>query len=45
LLVRVGNRRAALLDERMRDSPCERLEIDELWALVQKKHRPKTTSV
>jgi hypothetical protein len=32
LLVRVGNGCAALLDERMRDLTCERLEIDELWA-------------
>jgi IS1 family transposase len=39
LLVRVGNGCAALLDERMRDLPCERLEIDELWSFVQKKQR------
>ncbi len=39
LLVHVGNGCAALLDERMRDLPCERLEIDELWAFVQKKQR------
>jgi IS1 family transposase len=39
LLVRVGNGCAALLDERMRDLTCERLEIDELWAFVGKKQR------
>jgi len=39
LLVRVGNGCAALLDERMRDLPCKRLELDELWAFVQKKQR------
>jgi transposase-like protein len=39
LLVRVGNGCAALLNERMRDLACERLEIDELWAFVQKKQR------
>jgi transposase-like protein len=39
LLVRVGNGCAALLNERMRDLPCERLELDELSAFVQKKRR------
>ena len=39
LLVRVGDGCAALLDQRMRDLPCKRLEIDELWAFVQKKQR------
>ena len=39
LLVRVGEGCAVLLDETMRDLPCERLEIDELWAFVQKKQR------
>jgi IS1 family transposase len=42
-LVRVGEDCARFLDERMRDLPCERLEIDELWAFVGKKqkHVPK----
>jgi len=42
-LVRVGEDCARLLDGRMRDLPCERLEIDELWAFVGKKqkHVPK----
>ncbi len=39
LLVRVGNGCANLLDETMRGLPCERLEIDELWAFVGKKQR------
>jgi IS1 family transposase len=39
LLVRMGEGCAALLDQQLRDLPCERLEIDELWAFVQKKQR------
>jgi len=39
LLVRVGNGCAELLDETMRDLPCKRLELDELWAFVGKKQR------
>jgi IS1 family transposase len=39
LLARVGTGCAALLDERMRDLPCKRLELDELWAFVGKKQR------
>lgn len=39
LLERVGAGCADLLDERMVDLPCERLEIDELWVFVAKKKR------
>jgi IS1 family transposase len=39
LLVRVGEACAKLMDERMRDLPCERLELDEQWSLVAKKQR------
>ena len=39
LLVRVGEGCAALLDERMVDLGCKRLELDELWSFVQKKQR------
>ncbi|MGO8993847.1 MAG: hypothetical protein ACLQVI_11000 [Polyangiaceae bacterium] len=39
LLVRVGDGCANLLDETMRDLPCTRLELDELWAFVGKKQR------
>ena len=39
LLVRVGDGCASLLDETMRNLPCKRLEMDELWAFVGKKQR------
>jgi len=39
LMVRVGNDAANLLDEKMRDLPCRRLELDELWSFVGKKQR------
>lgn len=39
LLARVGEGCEALLDETMRDLPCRRLELDELWAFVGKKQR------
>jgi IS1 family transposase len=42
LLVRVGDGCADLLDEKMRDLSCTRLEIDELWAFVGKKQRHVT---
>ncbi|HEY4014352.1 MAG TPA: DDE-type integrase/transposase/recombinase [Polyangiaceae bacterium] len=35
----VGEGCAELLDETMRDLPCERLELDELWAFIGKKQR------
>lgn len=44
LLVRVGDGCAELLDDTMRDLPCERLEIDELWAFVGKKQRHVTAN-
>jgi IS1 family transposase len=42
LLVRLGEGCAVLLDERMRDLSCKRLELDELWAFVGKKQRHVT---
>jgi len=39
LLARVGAGCAALLDERMIDLGCRRLELDELWSFVAKKQR------
>lgn len=39
LMVRIGSGCANLLNETMRDLPCERLELDELWAFVGKKQR------
>ena len=38
-LARVGDGCSALLDDRMIDLPCERLELDELWSFVGKKQR------
>src|SRR6185503_2235140 len=35
----VGNGCASLLDEKMVDLGCERLEMDELWSFVGKKQR------
>jgi IS1 family transposase len=37
LLLRTGERCAALLDERMRQLPCRRLQCDEIWTYVAKK--------
>jgi IS1 family transposase len=39
LLVRVGEGCARLLDDMMRNLPCERLELDEIWAFVGKKQK------
>src|SRR5688500_8182242 len=39
LMVDVGTGCARLLDERMRDLPCRRIQVDEIWAYVQKKQR------
>ncbi len=39
LLARVGEGCEALLDDTMVNLPCERLELDELWAFVGKKQR------
>ena len=44
LLVRVGGGCANLLDTTMRDLPCERMEIDELWAFIGKKQRHVTAT-
>jgi IS1 family transposase len=45
LMVRAGNGCANLISERMVDLPCKRLELDELWAYVQKKQRHVDPSV
>ncbi len=39
LLLRSGERCSALLDERMRQLPCRRLQCDEIWTYVGKKQR------
>jgi IS1 family transposase len=37
--VKLGQGCAALLDEKMRNLPCNRLEMDEIWGFVGKKDR------
>src|SRR5690349_21942553 len=37
LLLRVGEGCAVLLDAMLRDLPCERLELDEVWGFIGKK--------
>jgi hypothetical protein len=42
LLVKVGHGCAKLMDEQMRELPCRRIEVDEIWAYVSKKQRHMT---
>jgi IS1 family transposase len=42
LLIEVGNGCATLMDEQMRELPCRRIEVDEIWAHVGKKQRHLT---
>ncbi len=42
LLVEVGKGCARLMDERMRELRCRRIEVDEIWAFVGKKQRHMT---
>jgi hypothetical protein len=42
LLVDAGNGCAGLMNEQMRDLPCRRIEVDEIWAYVGKKQRHMT---
>jgi hypothetical protein len=37
LLVEVGDGCAQLMDEQMRELPCRRIQVDEIWAYVGKK--------
>ena len=39
LLVEVGNGCAMIMDEEMRNLPCQRIQVDEIWAYVHKKQR------
>jgi IS1 family transposase len=39
LLVEVGTGCADLMDEKMRELPCRRVQVDEIWAYVGKKQR------
>jgi hypothetical protein len=42
LLVEVGDGCAKLMDAEMRELPCRRIEVDEIWAYVGKKQRHMT---
>jgi hypothetical protein len=42
LLVDVGDGCAKLMDQQMRELPCRRIEVDEIWAYVGKKQRHMT---
>jgi hypothetical protein len=42
LLVEVGDGCAKLMDEQMRELPCRRIEVGEIWAYVGKKQRHMT---
>ncbi len=42
LMVEVGEGCAKLMDETMRDLSCRRIQVDEIWAYVQKKQRQLT---
>src|SRR5216684_15232 len=42
LLVEVGDGCAKLMDEQMRELPCRRIEVDEIWTYVGKKQRHMT---
>lgn len=39
LLVEVGSGCAAIMDEKMRELPCKRVQVDEIWSYVGKKQR------
>lgn len=39
LLVEVGTGCAELMDEKMRELPCKRVQVDEIWSYVGKKQR------
>jgi hypothetical protein len=42
LMVSAGEGCASLMDERMRNLTCQRIQVDEIWAYVQKKQRHMT---
>jgi len=42
LLVEVGDGCAHLMDKQMRDLPCHRIEVDEIWAYFGKNQRHMT---
>jgi hypothetical protein len=42
LMVEVGSGCEKLMDEQMRELPCKRIQVDEIWAYVGKKPREVT---
>lgn len=44
LLVSTGESCAAIMNEKMRNLPCRHIQVDEIWAYVQKKQRHITYS-
>ena len=42
LMVSVGEGCASLMDEKMRNLNCQRIQVDEIWTYVQKKQRHMT---
>lgn len=44
LLVSVGGRCEKIMNERMRNLPCRRIQVDEIWTYVQKKQRHMTNT-
>jgi IS1 family transposase len=42
LLVEVGEGCQTIMNEKMRDLPCKRIQVDEIWSFVQKKQRNVT---
>lgn len=44
LLVEIGEGCTRLMDEQMRDIPCRRIQVDEIWAYVGKKQARLTPS-
>src|SRR5271154_1587685 len=42
LLVEVGTGCAKIMDKQMRDLPCKRVQVDEIWSFVGKKQRQLT---
>jgi IS1 family transposase len=37
--VRVGEAWASIMDDKMRDLPCQQIEVDEIWGFIGKKQR------
>lgn len=44
LLVEAGANCAAIMDEKMRDLPCKRVQVDQIWSYVGKKQRRVRTT-